>query len=233
MLTTLVTILLLLVAAAAVAVAWRGAQRERQRSEARVAALAAVLDPEPLEARPLLGTHAGRTTGAHPLLAIAVGFVVVVSAIVAAALVAEVRAPQARAAAGAPELHQEASLALLALRYEREMDGLLVKGLVENQGPRPAREITAVVLAFNREGRLVARSTGPLRMPGRGSGVRADFAVRLGRPAEVVRYQVSFQGAEGIIRHVDLRQRRGDRPPALLTVPASRIVSSQSETVSP
>ena len=73
------------VAAACALYAWRTAQQERRRSDARVAALAEAIDPLQIDdPTPIFG-HVP-ATGVHPLLKVAAGFGTVVAAIVIVAM---------------------------------------------------------------------------------------------------------------------------------------------------
>jgi hypothetical protein len=225
---TLLTIGVSLVALAALWAFWRGRRLERARSEARVAALAAVLDPPSEDDRAWLAAPDVRAP-VHPLLTIALGFAVVALTIIAAVTAAGMRP---RPAVGPGPSAREPQLVLMALRYERDGQHLVVKGLVQNHGTAPPTGVTAVVMAFGREGRLLARNGGPLRLQGLEPGAQADFAVTVEGAAEAARYQVTFRGPEGIIRHVDLRGRAGARPAGGVTAPAP-VASRQAETVTP
>jgi hypothetical protein len=226
---TLVAIVASLVAMAALHAAWRARRLERERSDARVAALAAALDPDREGDRPLLAPRAAGPAQVHPLLTIGIGFAAVSTAIIVGAIVTAVRTPPPASAAAGRVAAPEPALALLALRYEQNPAGLVVKGLVQNRGAvPPAAGVTAVVAVFNREGRLLARNSGPLRLQSRAPGARADFAVRLDGVAEVARYQVGFRGTGGIIRHVDLRGRPGGPSPAGAAARTSRVASYEA-----
>ena len=203
-----------------VVLAWRMAREERQRSEARVAALAAAIDPS----RPGEGLFAREPARPTPLLRTAVtGFVVVVVAL--ALMAATLTLVQNTAAAGpaaartvgsaplpqaARPVTPEAPLELLSTTYTRSGDRLLVGGVVRNRQQAPLSG-DAEVIVLDDHGRVLGSARAPLGNTALASGATSSFRLALKDLAGVRRYRVSFSGPAGIIHHVDRRTRSDAR----------------------
>jgi hypothetical protein len=216
-----VTLVSLVVAAVSGFIAWRSVRREYLRSDARVALLASAIDASLDRSRTALGDgfewfdHEAETpvpvtatmdenedqARRRPLLTVAAGFAVVLAVVVLIAMTGD------RYDVSAPPVPARAeSLELLSLRAAREGVSLAVTGVVRNRADEPLNAITAIVSAVDAQGRAVGRgqaAVAPLR-PGRESRFIVTIA-----GAGAARYRVSFRGATGVIRHVDLR---ADRP---------------------
>jgi hypothetical protein len=227
-----VTFIAVAVAIVAAAYAWRIANAERQRSDARVAALAAAIDDDgpaeaglhtdsyPAEA----GLHAKKAeAGLHtpsgmferaprsglqgrPLLKLGVGFAMAVLVIVLIAMSGDRERASAdgpRAAAQVPARHE---LELLSMRHARTGDALRVTGLVRNGGAATSSAIMAVVFVFDRDGGFVASGRAPLEFSDIARGDQSPFQVTIPEVKDVGKYTVSFRTQAGIVPHVDLRR---------------------------
>jgi hypothetical protein len=226
-----VTFIAVAVAIVAAAYAWRIANAERQRSDARVAALAAAIDDDgpaeagrhtdsyPAEA----GLHAEKADAGlptpsgmferaprsglqgRPLLKLGAGFAMAVMVIVLIAMSGDRERASAdgpRVSAQVPARHE---LELLSMRHARTGDALRVTGLVRNGGAATSSSIMAVVFVFDRDGGFVASGRAPLEFSDIARGDESPFQVTIPDVKEVGRYRVSFRTQAGIVRHVDLR----------------------------
>jgi hypothetical protein len=225
-----VTFIAVAVAIVAAAYAWRIANAERQRSDARVAALAAAIDDDgraeaglhtdsyPAEAG-LYAEKAGLHTPSgmferaprsglqgRPLLKLGVGFAMAVLVIVLIAMSGDRERASAdgpRAAAQVPARHE---LELLSMRHARTGDALRVTGLVRNGGAATSSSIMAVVFVFDRNGGFVASGRAPLEFSDIARGDQSPFQVTIPEVKDVGKYTVSFRTQAGIVPHVDLRR---------------------------
>lgn len=215
MLLLVVSVTAIAVALAAAAYAWRVARDERDRSDARVASLAAAIDGAPTEDEGTGNGHAATTpmfersprTGlqGRPLLKVGVGFVMAVLVIVLIAMSGERRkgsVAEAQATAGTESAH---SLELLSMRHVRKGNNLMVTGLVRNQGAAPNGPLQAVVFVFDRDGGFVASGRAPIEFGAIANGDESPFQVTIPDIKEVGRYRVSFRTAAGLVPHVDRR----------------------------
>jgi hypothetical protein len=216
------TMTLLAVAALATAcvlavVAWMQVHEARQRSAARVAALAAALDG-PLESfafedaspktgddvpAPFAATWQAPTAPSRRGWIIAAGAVPVALAI-AALLVT--RGP--RPASAPPASRQPESLELLAMHHDRAGDLLTVTGTVRVRGIDPA-PVTAVVTGRDQSGRIVGSAHAPLDDAALDVGGESSFQVSVSGGDDVRRYQVRFETPLGPLAHIDRRAARG------------------------
>jgi hypothetical protein len=196
-----------LVALVMTVVAWRAVQAERQRSSARIAALAREIHGE---ARGLFDAASPPPAAGSRLgLALAIGGFVVASAAAAAIVfsndgpVASARvAPRVAAATASPPLE------LVALGHERDGDTLTVRGVVRNpQGGAEMDRLTAVVFTFSREGGFLNSARAPVDSPALVPGGESTFVVAVPGAADVGRYRVSFRSDDRIVSHLDKRGR--------------------------
>lgn len=204
-----ITIASLAVAAGLAVYAWRVSRLERERSHARVAALASAIDwtqnapfspPPPMFARdPESGVRS------RPLLKLAIGFGMAVLIIVLVAMSSGRHQAPASAAAAATQESSRDSLELLSMRHERAPDALTVTGLVRNPGAPASGAIMAVVFAFDRDGGFVASGRAPLEFATISAGDESPFRVTIPGVKDVGRYRVSFRTDAGVVRHVDRR----------------------------
>ncbi len=210
-----------LVAVAMTVVAWRVSREQRLRSEARVVALAAEIDADPLHDLAIRETPAPATVGrlfaappgtdaARPRL----GAVVAAGALIVGLAVSMVvvfggstaREPAAPRAAQVPTPAQPLSLELVALSHEQEDDRLTVRGVVRNPAHGSAMSgVVAVVMLFNDEGGFVASARADIEAADFEPGREAAFAV-VAPASDVGRYRVSFRTADRIVPHVDTRK---------------------------
>jgi hypothetical protein len=201
---TLLSLFALLSALAAVLaaiVAWRVWRRERDRSDARVAALASIIDPAPAGVAMQFSPPRATLEHDHPLLKVAAGFVVVVAVLLLVGLLTDGRGREAAVAAEPAE----PALALLSMRDERENGTLTVTGLVRNQGAAAADGVVATVLVFDRAGTFLASARAPLDTVRLDPGEDSPFRVAVPRARDAARYRVSFRNERGAIRHLDRR----------------------------
>lgn len=193
--------------------AWRLRRDERQRSEARVAALSSAIDAAELDshaaARPahaampvssLFASERSAAARGTPVIRLAVGVAMALLLLVALAM-------SNRGAAGdATGERGSATLELLSMRHERDGDRLRVFGLVRNpRGGGSIARVSAVVFAFNRAGAFVASGRAALDFPTLEPGDESPFVVAIPGVADVGRYRVSFRTEAGVVRHVDRR----------------------------
>ena len=209
---TLLTIASSLAAAGAAIATWRLWRRERERSDARVAALAAMVDPDRDEAPVLFSATPAAFGHDHPLLKVAAGFVLVVTVILTVALVTgdEGARPE-------PDRHAGVPLALLSMRHERSGGTFTVTGLVRNEAATPAGAVVATVLVFDRNGTFLASGRAPLDSTTLLPGEESPFRVAVPDVEEPARYRVTFRNDAGTVRHLD---RRGGRNGTIAAIPA-------------
>lgn len=186
------------------AVVWVQAREARQRSAARVAALAAAIDG-PLDAfeveQAVPFGAAWQGAPARRSWIVAAGAVPIGLAI--AALLAT-RGPQTAPAPHAAR--QPESLELLAMHHDRAGDRLTVTGTVRVRG-RDTAPVTAVVTGRDESGRIVASAHAPLDDATLDVGGESSFQVSVSGGDDVRRYQVRFETPLGPLTHVDRRGR--------------------------
>jgi hypothetical protein len=208
---------------------------ERDRSEARTAALSVAIwrddatDATPLEraqppdeTRTAIEDQSPGTTRAlfaeadseervgrpRRWLAPVLGVGIVTCLIAAGTLASMKSNDRSEAAAVADERPADAPpLHLLSLRHQREGDTLIVSGLVRNPGGAPAHEHTdAVVFTFDRSGGFVATVRAALADPSLAGGSESPFSVNIPNGSDVGRYRISFRTGDRTLPHVDRRQ---------------------------
>jgi hypothetical protein len=203
------TVLSLIVAAVMSVIAWQLARDERQRSEARVSALAADIHGEgvsPVHVSDSFFAEERSRTPGSPLRALAIGVLVVGSAI--ALIVFASGSPRSSAAAAptASEAPIAAPLELVKLGHERDGDRLIVRGVVRYPVGTGMTNLVAVVSVFNHQGDIAASGQGLVAGPRPApSGVESSFAVTVPGVRDVARYRVAFKSNERIIAHLDRR----------------------------
>ena len=208
----IITLVSLSLAAAMAVVLTRVRREERQRSDARVAALngmaaadflsetepAGFADealPSRADAAPIFAAPEGASPwGAR--LAIA-GVVVAVVALVGS-LGAFGGAKEAGGAA--------APLELVALTHERSATGLTVTGRVRNPRGAAIPSPTATVFLFGADGSFLTSGRAPLETPTLSPGAESAFAVSIPVNGVVARYRVSFRDSSNHpLAHLDRR----------------------------
>lgn len=186
-------------AAACAALAWRTSREAHRRSDARVAALAATIDPlrgdEPTQ------LDAPMPKPFNPLVKIGIGFGTVTVAIVAAALVIDAaeRRPTTAGNARTPALE------LVSMQPQRQNGSLTVSGLVRNGGERPAVDISAEVTVVGTSGKILATRQAPIQLHSLPPEADSAFSVTVDGIGAAQRYRIAFRSPDGIVRHVDRR----------------------------
>jgi hypothetical protein len=226
MMLLLVTVISIVLAAVMGVVAWRIGGEERQRSAARVAALAAEI--RGAEALPLrivahdlelravppgegLFAVAERPETSRRWPAVMAASVFVVATAIALVIVLSGgsrgtthAADQTPAAASAPAAAPP--LELVGLGHERDGDRLIVRGVVRNPPAGAALErVTAVVFLFNRDGGFLTSGRVMIDPSALRAGGESIFVVTIPGAADVGRYRVSFRTDDRIVPHTDRR----------------------------
>jgi hypothetical protein len=212
----LLTIVSLAAAAGFGLLTWRLLREDRRRAAARVAALSSALDgddavadsqagagrAQPVPVAAMFETASGASLKGRPLLKAAVGGVMAVTVIVAAAMSDGGRVEPATSATS----RGPGQLELMSMRHERQGTTLTVTGLVRNPASgAEARRVIAVVFAFDRAGGFVASGRAPLDVNVLAPDDESPFVVTIPNVADVARYRVSFRTEAGVLRHVDRR----------------------------
>ena len=208
------TVTVLLVVAIAVGcalgvVVWLQRREARQRSAARVAALAmaidgptGMLDTFVAEAPGFGSWQAAAPAPSRRGWIVAAGAVPVVLAIAALLVTRGPRQASPVMAARQPE-----SLELLDMRHARAGDMLMVTGTVRVRG-RDTAPVTAIVTGRDDEGRVIASAHAPLDDAALDVGGESSFQVSVAGGHEVRRYQVRFETPLGPLAHIDRRTGR-------------------------
>jgi hypothetical protein len=222
--TTLVTVTLLSLgmAAALSVIVWRMLRDERVRSEARVAALAAMAarptprpQPElPLrQAPPSVGAMFAETNQDSPWgqrFVVMAALAMVVASVVLFTLAAGRTKASARAGApaGAAAAVPAAGLELLSLRDSRKADTLTITGLVHNpeRGTSLSR-VTVTAYTFDDKGSFLASGRALIDVTMFAPGDESPFVVTVPVTGPVARYRIGFRSEDGhVISHIDKRQ---------------------------
>jgi len=206
---------------------------ERERSEARVAALAEAIHAEnppapgaapfepagafgPSLARPLFSetaeTEAPGTRRWTAVMMAAGGLAALVAVVLlsggrtgptAAGLTPDEASP-APTQGGASA---EPPLELLSLRHARDSRSLTVSGLIRNPAGAARRADTdAVVFTFDRAGTLITSVRSALADTELRGGAESPFSVVIPGGAQVNRYRISFRTGSQVLPHVDRRR---------------------------
>lgn len=97
-------------------------------------------------------------------------------------------------------------LDLVALRHERQGDGLVISGVVRN--PHEGATMTglaAVAFLFDRQGGYLTSGRAVIDFPQLKPGDESPFSITVRSASSVGRYRVSFRTDAGIVPHVDRR----------------------------
>jgi hypothetical protein len=209
-----VTLIALTVSVAMSVVAWRIVRRERQRSNARVAALQTSLfgaSPDTLAesaAGSVFLSEAISPVGPERrLLPLVAGTAVVLVLVGAAAVSWTSRLAHSRPAPATTNVRSErpAVIELVALTHEREGDRIVLRGAVRNpEGGTALDGVTATVTLYGRAGGLVTKARTDVSSPTLAPGSEANFQVAV-PAAGVVRYRISFQSGTQAVSHIDRR----------------------------
>jgi hypothetical protein len=203
---------------------WRTGREEREREQARIAALATAMSgpsgvraPFSAEAdtpaQVAVGSMFDRATeglrGRPAIKAAVIGAMVVtivVGAMIGARMSDNAAASPAPAPHGTIATKAAAPLELMSMRHERQGTTLTVTGLVRNPRQGIAMNgITAVVFAFDRAGAFIASGRAALDESALGPGDQSQFIVNIPNMSDVARYRVTFRSSSGIVRHIDRR----------------------------
>jgi hypothetical protein len=191
------------------------ARVERQRSDARVAALSAALD-DPLWETPW--ADAGNPGDAHSLRSVSLSvpeevhssripaFAVAALVVLSASTLLVVGMNSGRR----PARHVTAplsasSIELVSMRHALDGETLVVSGLVRNPTATATPALSAVVSVLGQDGRIVARGESALDPAMLAPGKETNFRVSVPRVAEPGRYRLAFVNGSHIVPHVDRR----------------------------
>ena len=210
----LLTIISVIAAAVLAFMTWRLRHQERRRAAARVAALASAIDAglEPVDSEDavpvsaMFETTPGAAVQARPLIRLGVGVVMAVVLIVAAAMSNSGAREAPPASADTVVQRGAIPLELISMRHAREGKSLVVSGLVRNpRAGEPVARLTAVVFAFDREGRFLTSGRALLDFMVLEPGDESPFVVTIPNVANAIRYRVTFRTDNGLRPHVDRR----------------------------
>jgi hypothetical protein len=221
------TALSLALAAGMAIVIVRLLREDRERSEARVAALTAMAEVSEetpvyspvetageLELRPApAGAAAGlfaphdnpspwgrrfAVIGALAAVLIAAGFV---------ATSGRGTPNHASAHVAAPSDPGSMPLELLALRHSRDAQNLTISGTVHNpKNAAPLARLVATAFVFGPDGAFLTSSRAPLDVTTLAPGEESPFVVKVPVSGDVSRYRISFRTEDGrVVGHVDKR----------------------------
>ena len=192
---------------------------DRQRADARVAALAvaaAALEP-PTIARDLEIAPARPSAAVVPsgeLFAVAqepspwarrLGVAAAFAAVIAGA--GYVLLPAKTAGSDSAATTAAAPLELLTLTHTQEPSGLTITGTVYNpRGGAPVSQASAAAILFGPDGNFLTSARAPLDFTTVAPGQESPFVIRVPVTGTVARDRVGFRSADGsVIAHVDRR----------------------------
>jgi hypothetical protein len=215
-----ITALSLILAIAMGVVLFTVLREDRQRSDARVATLAAAsarydlpLTPRAAESlrepdQIVRTSNELFTVSTEPSpwirrLGVAFALAVVIGGVAYVALPAR-SAPPSTASAAAP---QNPPLELMTLSHTQQPSGLTISGTVYNpRGGVPVSQIFAAVVLFGADGNFLTSARAPLDLTTLRPGEESPFVISVPVAGAVARYRVGFRGADGsVIAHVDRR----------------------------
>jgi hypothetical protein len=215
-----ITGLSIVVSIVAATIALRLLRDERRRSEARVTALSEAIYDEathgPVDVAPLFQDSRQHMKVHYAVIALCMGAVVTGFVIVQwwggsskAASLATVKEPsQVASRRAAPHKAVDAPLELVALEHVRDGYRLAVRGLVRNPANAAKRDgLTAVVLAYDRAGDLVASGRAAVLSTTLAAGETTPFFVSVSGADNIERIRVSFRTGSHLEPHVDRRTR--------------------------
>ena len=209
---------------------WRVGREERQREQARIAALATAMtgprlseafpsEAEAAEPQVAIGSVFDRATEGlrgRPEIKVAVIGAMVVTIVIGAIIGA--RMSDNAAASTTSTRHEDsavttsapAALELMSMRHQRQGTMLTVSGLVRNPSQGVAMNgVTAVVFAFDRSGAFLASGRAALDFNALGPGDESPFVVNVANVGDVARYRLTFRSGSGVVRHIDRRGNQG------------------------
>jgi len=214
-----ITALSLILALAMGVVLFTVLREDRQRSDARVAALAAASarfdlplarrDPEVLRepdrivrtSNDLFAVSSEpspwvRRLGVAAALAVAIGGL--------GYLVLPAGSAEPPASAAAP---QNLPLELLTLSHTTQPSGLTISGTIYNpRGGAPVSQVSAAAVLFGPDGNFLTSARAPVDFTTLRPGEESPFVITVPVAGVVARYRVGFRAADGsVIAHVDRR----------------------------
>ena len=186
--------------------AWRLASEERRRSEARIAALTADIDPPsdpaPNAAADMFAALRPARERSRSAVAATAGIFVVATLAAAVVGFSSHRTPDLRGRSAA-----QAPLELLALDDEFDAGRLTIRGIVRSPtGATSAAHLIAVVQMFSADGAFVASGRTDVDTTSLEAGREGTFAVTVPGATDVSRYRVSFRSDDRVVPHVDRRE---------------------------
>ena len=215
-----ITALSLILAIAMGVVLFTVLREDRQRSDARVAALAVAsarfdlpLAPRGIESRrepdeivrtsnELFAVSTDPSPWARRL-GVAVALALVFGGVAYVAVPARSANPSAASAA----TPQTPPLELLTLTHTQQPSGLTISGTVYNpRGGAPVSQVFAAVVLFGPDGNFLTSARAPLDFTTLRAGEESPFLIAVPVAAAVARYRVGFRSADGsVIAHIDRR----------------------------
>jgi hypothetical protein len=214
-LTVLISGLFLAVVGLAVLTMQR-ARLERRRSEARVAALASVMDNPPWEEvliddadRPTVTSASSSTMSLvapeveRPSRAPA--FAAAAMVILGAGTLLFVGMNGGSRPARVPVSPQGSAIELVSMRHVLDGETLIVSGLVRNPSRSATPTLSAVISVLGKDGRVVARGESQLDPLVLEPGKETTFRVSVSDVGDPGRYRVAFVNGSQIVPHVDRR----------------------------
>jgi hypothetical protein len=223
----MVTLLSMGMAGSLSVIVWRMLRDERQRSEARVAALAGMAArqaPRPRSAietvshSPLdLPMRAQAPPATQPMFAeppasspwghraaVMTGLALVLASVILLALASNAGRTSARSAASASSpaapavATAPAGLELISLRDSRKADSLTITGLVRNpHGGSPLARVAVTAYTFDDKGSFLASGRALIDVTSLAPGDESPFVVSVPVTDTVARYRIGFRGDDG------------------------------------
>ena len=225
--TTLVTVTLLSMgmAGALSIIVWRMLRDERQRGDARVAALATLTartptgsasadlsirqSSAPIAMGGLFEEHPAESPWGQRFAVMgALGLVLASVLFIALAATAKTSARagtvENNAAAAAPT---RASLELISLRDSRQDSSLTITGLVRNVDPATSlQRVSVTAYAFDDKGLFVASGRTLIDVTSLAPGDESPFVITVPATDPIARYRIGFRSEDGrVVAHVDKR----------------------------
>ena len=220
----MVTLLSMGMAGAMSILVWRMLRDERQRGDARVAALAtmsarapsggATADLQMRQSAPLsIGAMFEERPADSPWgqrFAVMGALALVLASVILFALSAANRSstPVAAAEKTAPAaVPTRASLELISLRDTRQAGSLTITGLVRNvDAAASMQRVTVTAYTFDDKGSFLASGRALIDVTSLAPGDESPFVIAVPVTDTVARYRIGFRGEDGrVIAHVDKR----------------------------
>ena len=221
----MVTLLSLGMSGALSIVVWRMLRDERQRGDARVAALTSMVartpaaaasadlsmrQPAPVAMAGLFEEHPaespwGQRFAVMGALGLVLASVLFIALSMTAGTSARGAASENQPAAAAPV---RASIELMSLRDSRQDGSLTITGLVRNADPAASLNRVAVTAyAFDDKGLFVASGRTLLDVTQLAPGDESPFVISVPVTVPVARYRIGFRSDDGrVVPHVDKRR---------------------------